>query len=953
LKPIQKPSSPKKNTKMAYTSKNSILRAKRLQSFCESENLSALIFILGIDSRRNRLTEQLYFWLFHGISGNETLSSVSLPLTEEEVSWIVTPSSFSIFIGSACNDISETSSLFSRIHQISLSWPGVHLTTLTKDEVQDSELAENTKLLWFNRTMSQVLGPVGVCSSEIETWPLIQGYAIDLFGLGFFSMSHPPKDISFPISQIFLEFDDAGILAVLNEHLPRLFNVFQQTIDFVNKRNYSAGRGELREKGIGECVTLPFEYATLQSLKERMVKPEFRLFGFENTDKLHSAHHMTVQSVCGVSGIFAARTWFLIPSGGIKEFISQYQEEDDVRGLMQIYKIVSDAVQKALKVIAPVEDIKEKILLEIFKSKTLFKYHHMLEPIRKAKIDFFSHDADGITSSYNENLPIHTVLFKATALQSKDFGNFGDLVFAETFISRGGYLTNVTENIPTLVLWENQTKRPWVSAYGEKLSQVDNTLLYIEEFGSFIGTLLIFELGWAFRSIHLGQLEYFIDEFCRVEQHTAEILSFFTETVRIVVKLPRSTSFVLVSIWKIKDIDTEPPELPVVKQVIVPHLDYALDAEVFEDLIPLYFVTGVAGSGKTKAAKDLARGLKANLLAPPLEIAACFDLEFWKQALAGVNKSTVVLLPSFLSVLEFKHLIPSNCYVRSVICRVSSKNIYLNYKRKIKIPALIHLIQSCNSLIYEEGAGNDEFGKILLDINPYMEIFKISGTIGPAQARNIGNVPKRVPAQLPYHPEFKLQSVFMHIPLPLVESKIKARLANSEISDDGAIAKRISWQNDLEILRIKGCVEFYIKENEFFEISGTSKYLVSSPCEASTPGILFIGRNLDLVKLYEFVLDCRSHTNKIALKTRKGLSSSEVANIENNLPDNSEYRFDGVCYVDSEGKRFKVHPDLEQALQDYVDQENDRIGNINRAVEKEASILKKANSKTVINQVFL
>ena len=938
---------------MAYTSKNSILRAKRLQSLCEAENLSALIFILGIDSRRNRLDEQLYYWLFQGVSGNETLSSVSIPLTEEEVTWIVTPNSFSIFVGSACNDIEETQALYDRIHQISLSWPGVQITTLNKDEIQDSELAENTKLLWFNRTMSQILGPVGVCSSEIETWPLIQGYAIDLFGLGFFSMSHPSKNISDQISSLFFEFDDAGILSILNEHLPRLCNIFQQTIDFINKRNYSAGRGELKEKSIGECVFLPFEYATLQSSKAHLVQPEYKLFGYENSDKLHTAHHMTVQSVCGVSGIFAARTWFLIPSGGIKDFISQYEEEDDLKGLMQIYKLIVNAVRKALMVVAGIDEIKDKILLEIFKAKVLFKYHHMLEAVRKAKIEFYSHDADGITVKYTKELPIHTVLFKACGISSKDFGNFGDIVFAESFIDRGGYLTNITESVPELVLWENQTKRPWASAYGEKLSQMDNTQLYIEELGSFTGTLLIFEEGWAFRSIHLGQLEYSISEFMRIEQHTAEILSFFTETLRIIIKLPRSTSFVLVSIWSIQDIDTEVPDFPIPKPLSIPHLDYSSEIEVHEDMIPLYFITGIAGSGKSKAARDIARGLKVPLLTSPLSLSAGFSQDFWAQALGDICRSTVVLLPSYLSVFEFKHLIPANCYVRAVICRVSGKNIYFNAKRKQKIPGLIHLIQSCNSCIYEEVQNNDEFGKYIAGINPYMEIFRINGTIGPAQARNIANVNKRVPEQRLYRPEIKLSSVFLHIPMQLVESKIKARLANSEIADDGAIAKRISWQNDMDIFRVKGCVEFYIKEGEFFEISGNSKYLSTGPCEKEELGILFIGRNLDLNKLYEFVLDCRSHTNKIPLRNRKGLTPSEILNIENNLPDNSEYMFDGLNYVDSEGKRYKEHPDLEQALQDFVDQENDRIGTINRGIEKEALVLKKANSQTIINQVFL
>lgn len=933
---------------MAYNSKNSLLRAKRLQSLCESENLSALIFLLGIDSRRNRLDEQVYYWLFHGLSGTENLSSISLPLSEEEIAWIVTPSSFHIYIGSALNNVTDTRSIYTQIQKISLSWPGVHLTTVTKEEILDSELAENTKVLWFNRTMSQILGPVGVCSSEIETWPLVQGYAIDIFGLGFFSMTHPPVNVSSKISALFWEFDDAGILAVLYEHLPRLANVFQQTVDYVNKRNYSAGRGELTEQLIADCVLLPFEYATIQSKKQHDVTPYFKLFGSDSSNKLHSAHHMNLLAVCGVSGIFCARTWFLIPPIGFKSLIS-LNEESDLLGLLQVYRVIVKAVRQSLQTVCSIDEVKEKILFEIFKSKTLFKYHHMLEAIRKGRIDFFSHDADGKTIDYNSELPIHTVMFKASNITSVDFGNLGDIVFAESYVNRAGQITILTENIQDLVVWESQTRRPWQSAYGEKLSTIENAQLFIEEFGVFQGTLLIYETGWAFRNIHIGQLEFSIEEFIKIEEHSSELLSFYTETTKFILNLPSRSSFVLVSIWKIQESDSDPPILPNTKPIEIPFLTLFNTIEVYEDFIPIYFLTGVSGSGKTKAAKDIAKGLKLDLISAPLPLSASFDKEYWQKTLSSINRTCLILLPSYLSAFEFTPFIPANCYIRAVICKVSTKNLYLS-KRKNLIPALMHLIHSCNSLILEESE-SDVFADNIQAVNQSMEVFRISGAIGPAQARNILQVSKPVPDQKIYVPEFKLQSVFVNIPLPLVETKIKNRLANSEISDNGALARRISWQHDMDIIKIKGCVQIYNKD-QCYEVSGNAKFFNSASGETDNPGILFIGRNLDMNKLYEFILDCRSHINKIPLKSRKALTPSEIENIETNLADNSEYIFDGTAFVDSVGKRFKVHPDLEQALLDYIDEENDRIGSINRSIEKESSVLKKANSSTVINSVF-
>ena len=156
----------------------------------------------------------------------------------------------------------------------------------------------------------------------------------------------------------------------------------------------------------------------------------------------------------------------------------------------------------------------------------------------------------------------------------------------------------------------------------------------------------------------------------------------------------------------------------------------------------------------------------------------------------------------------------------------------------------------------------------------------------------------------------------------------------------------------MEIIRIKGCVEIYNKEGSFYEISGSPKYLQSILSNTDTPGILFIGRNLEISKLYDFILDCRSHLSKLPLKTRKLLTDAEIERIENDLAENSEYFFDGNRFVDTLGKSYKKHPDLEQALLDYIDEENEKIGKFNRGIEKERSIIKSANKDAIINQIF-
>ena len=941
---------------MAYTATTSVLRAKRLQELCRAENLSAMVFILGIDSRRNRLDEQLFFWLFQGISGEETLRSMSLGLNYEEIAWVITPISFHIYIGSALNNLQDTLRIFKEIQEISAPWTGVHISGLTEEEVYDSELAENNKLLWFNRTMGKIQGPVGVCTNEVEAWPLVQGYAIDLFGLGFFSQTHPPRNISGVLEPIFLEFDDAGVLAVVNEHLPRLCGVFQQASEYINKRNYSAGRGEMTESQIAECFTLPFEYATIQSKKQHPIQPYARLWTSDGSQKVHSAHHLTSVAICGITGLLCARTWFFIPSGGAKEFLSKCYDpdyaEDDLEGLIEVYKGVVKSLRLGILAGGTAKEQTDRILYELYKEKAVTQYHHMLHSVRDAKISFNSYDADGNTVDYNPGLPLHSVLFRASNLGSKDFGNLGEIVFGESFVSRGGDITILTERVDDLVVWESQTKKPSQSPYGERLSTIEHTEVFIEKIGVFEGSLVMYENGWAFRSIHLGQLEYSIDEFFNIEHYSNDVISFFTETMQITIKVPGSGANVLTSVWKIDSTDNPPPDFPVKKQVVLPVFSENPTENTGDRKVPLHLVIGISGSGKTKAAKDIARGLRINCILPAAQQGAHFDESYWREVLNTIEISSVIVLPSYCTPHNLIKILPEHQYISTVICKINARNVFAN-DRKEFIPGLVHGVQSCSSLIFEEFKDSEYLHTLCGMMNPLMEVFRINGTIGPQQARNIVTRQKPIPVQYPYAPIISMQSVFINIPLSLVESKIKQKLANSEISDDGSLAKRIGWWSDMEIIRIKGCVEFYNKEQTFFEVSGSPTYLLSNPSSTEQPGILFIGRNLNIDKLYDFILDCRSHVSKLPLKNRKMLTQEEVEMVESNLGENSEYIFDGIGFVDMQGKRFKEHPDLENALLDYVDQENDRIGAINRSIEKEKSVIKKANSEVKTHQVFV
>lgn len=56
-----------------YNEELSFQRVEILRNLCIQENFSALVFILGIDSRRNKVDDKVFFWLFKGITGYQRL----------------------------------------------------------------------------------------------------------------------------------------------------------------------------------------------------------------------------------------------------------------------------------------------------------------------------------------------------------------------------------------------------------------------------------------------------------------------------------------------------------------------------------------------------------------------------------------------------------------------------------------------------------------------------------------------------------------------------------------------------------------------------------------------------------------------------------------------------------------------------------------------------------------
>ncbi|CAG9335404.1 unnamed protein product [Blepharisma stoltei] len=943
---------------MSYTPNSSAKRAQKLQDLCRNLNLNALIFILGLDSKRNRLDEKAFFWLFQGFSGQNKLNSVSVPFKYEEVAWIVTPNSFEIFVGSACNELADTESAFTEIQKISCSWNGGNATTVTKDEVSDSEAAEETKILWFIRCMKKILGPVGICSDQIETWPLIQAYAIDMFGCGFFSNSHPHVNISEMLEPYFCDFDETAVDILVTEHLPRLKTTFDQTIEFVNKRGYPQKRGDVKEEDIKDCICLPYEYVMISNPKEVVHKPKLKLWGKFDDGKalVKNATHMNVQGVCGISGLMVSRSWFFIPQGTAKSYLEN-KVENDMVGVMELYKVLVGITKKTLHHICDhsVQEFIDLFLFELYKDHLFLAYHNMLSAVREGiQINLNSYDADGVCHDFSPNqYPLHSIQILIFNIKSENFEDLGGLSFGESFLIKDGKIKNLTENIEPFIMWESTAKKQMQSEFGQRLSTFENVKLYVENWCPFDGALIVYESGWGFKSVHLGDLEYEISSFKKIEQHSSDLVSFFSENARYVFKVSARASGFLMSVWNIEAVSTEGPEYLYVRGLQKEEETVKVEAETNEKT-KLYIVIGMPGSGKTRAAEDIAKAIKAEFIKPSFKESVYLNKEFWRKSFEDIKSQEIVAaLPGFMMPADILDLIPPHVELKSVIVKIFNNTFYMN-KRKEFLPRFLPQIHVSNSLIYEEKDSNNDIIKFITAPNPSLEVFWSKGSISPQQARTILSSATSIRPQYSYKPLYQLQTLFINCPLPLLESKIRQKLLNAHTADEGNLSNRLQWENNMQILYVKGSVFLKGKtENQaMYDVRGNTKEVFFKEGKSEEPGLLFIGRNLEKEKLIEMVLECRAYTSKLPLKTRQLLESEEIKRVEDTLGQSEDYFFDGTYYMDAEGKRSLHHPDLEDKLEEYIDEENERIGKFNRSLEKENSIIRKANQEEIIKEVF-
>lgn len=951
---------------MSYNSELSASRAQRLQKLCEDEHLNSLVFILGLDSRRNKLDEKVFFWLFKGMSGSEKLESSYLPLSYEEVAWVVTPYSIDIFIGSACGDKKDTDKIYEEILNISSSWKGVNLYRVTEEEIQDSEEAETTKVLWFIRRMRKLIGDTGACGSAIETWPLIQAYALDMFGLGFFSASHSPRDVSQSIVKLFAEFDSTVIHSLIFDSIPRLENSFIQTVDLITKKNYTIKRPELTQQHIAECIEIPFQYAMLQSTQHKLYEPSVQFWGNvkEKRDIGHS-HSVTLLGVCGVSSSICGRTWFFIPHG-MGKLLYEYQISDDIMGLIMLYKTIYTKCRDIIsKVVNTTETkLREEFVESVMNDSMFASFPHLHSGLNQLKIEFRSFDAEGNSFEFSPSEYIlHTVKVELNDISGLDGTNLGNLLFAESFLIKDDKFINLTSRIEELSVWDIRQEEKIKTGAIHRLALHENVTLKINDWPSLTGSLSVYSDYFIFNSVRLGKFNYRLNEFSKLSKHNNNgfILQKYEHTL--ILHLSSAAFSQILNVWNFEPESVPAPE-PEAKSK---HLWSSFLSEAsstrheIESMgrIPMYIIQGLPVVGKALLAEALAKVTDCTLIQPKLSQAAHFNSRQWETLLdEAAGKLVVVVLPGFVSVQDVAHIIPDRFWVKGVIAKVHSDRVYES-EHMDWLPGFPSTIYTANILVLEEGEQPvNKLLKRIKGMNNKLEVFTYKGVLGPGQSRAILDLSGVYLTAPPERPVFNLQCMFVRCNMTLIESKLRQKMLNWERNDEGSLADRLRWEREMQVLMIKGCVKLTGKKVEttnpeqIYNIVGNTKSLYSWSGHSDELGILFIGRNLDSEKLYQIILDTRANTTKLPLKSKSNLTAEEIRNIEARLPPADDFFFDGSYWIDPEGNTLSQHPYLEESIINYLEIENERIGEFNRRLQKEISLLRKDNEKRKIHIIF-
>ena len=876
-----------------------------------------MIFTVGLDCNRNKVNTQVFNWLFKGVTGTHALENAGLDFDYEEIAWIVTPDSFEIYVGGVTGDSELTNRVYEEIMDITISWKGVNVYLASEADLEDADIGEATKVLWFVRRMKRLLGPTGACAENVEKWPIVQAYALDFFEAGFFSMKHPVVDISSDIVSYFTELDPAAVYIITHEHMPRLARNFKEASDIINKGNRPMNRKLVKIQSIENCLTIPFEYALLQR-SDIQKRPSV---GFQG-NVLNDFEYVVLKGVCGDTALECYRTWFV--EKGLKEAL--LDQENSIRA---VYRAITVSMKGAIELASSPEDFKDQF------DRLLSRYEYISEDLKQNAIQFTTISWTTVDANRNDSSDGVFITFKACC----SLGQI-PVEYADSCLFHENRYINLTKPIEEMAIWELDYTSKGKPEFGDMKCQIPTAELFTQG-GSFVGKLVIYEQGWVFDSLRTGQMQFNMQDFSSFSKVSNMLYGFHTSHAQLWLKVPSNPN--IVKTWAF-----EAGEAPVKPDDTAPWEVYRneIPRELGpEDGVPVHIITGPPGSGKRRFAAQLARR-EWQVVAPDFPNSIMAE----GYQIPQVSEPSIIVVPALSS-----WTLPQNVSVRSVIVKINSDNLYINQNREFW-PCLFPQIASANTLVMSDGSEvHEDFMKKIKLINPTIGVYRISAQLAPTQATGILENRKLCNKIEPINYLFPLESIYLEFDLIVDINALKKKLHTLNSQDKGEIPDRIKWESSMIINYIKGTVSSCEeKENllqeTFYDLTGTAKRLYMSKTNQNTAkGVLFVGRNLEKTRLINFLLQAKAtYGNKMPIRTKESITKVELDQIVESLKLPEQWDTDGHFFYDPEGTRHEEHPCFDESIADFLEDENERIGEFNRKVQKDISLVTKSNESTQV-----
>lgn len=187
-----------------YTSQDFLFRLKSLRNLVVQKSCDAILIINGPHGGENEEASKLTNWLFQGFIGHKLFTNTVEDEMWDESMFLITKNKFYGFL---------YPTLYNKYITFFLQIPNAYFYVPTQEEVDESpDDLENTKVREFLRFINDyaifcVPAKGNRNMQVVEKWPMIQAYAIDGVGGGFFTQRNRVVDVYTDLYELYMKND--------------------------------------------------------------------------------------------------------------------------------------------------------------------------------------------------------------------------------------------------------------------------------------------------------------------------------------------------------------------------------------------------------------------------------------------------------------------------------------------------------------------------------------------------------------------------------------------------------------------------------------------------------------------------------------------------------------------------------------------------------------------------